>query len=159
MDTRNEPAREPFPRGAVRLLYIRKSRVGSDWNEVPHTHACSEMFYCIRGQGRINIGGKLHKVEPDDLVKFGLIPELVGRLPVVTVLDPLDEDALVRVLKEPKNSVIKQYQTLMDMDNVDLEFTDEALRAVAQKTIERKSGARGLRSVMVTLTMVGSLGT
>ena len=108
----------------------------------------------------IGFGSKLHdasaqekqnllrKVEPDDLVKFGLIPELIGRLPVVTVLDPLDEDALVRVLKEPKNSVIKQYQTLMDMDNVDLEFTDEALRAVAQKTIERKSGARGLRSVM-----------
>ena len=68
MDTRNDPTRELFPRGAVRLLYIRKSRVGSDWNEVPHTHACSEMFYCIRGQGRINIGGKLHKVEPDDLV-------------------------------------------------------------------------------------------
>ncbi len=90
----------------------------------------------------------LRKVEPHDLVKFGLIPELIGRLPVVTVLDPLDEDALVRVLKEPKNSVIKQYQALMQMDNVDLEFTDEALRAVAKKTIERKSGARGLRSVM-----------
>ncbi len=93
----------------------------------------------------------LRKVEPDDLVKFGLIPELIGRLPVVTVLDPLDEDALIRVLKEPKNSVIKQYQALMQMDNVDLEFTDEALRAVAQKTIERKSGARGLRSVMESI--------
>ncbi len=93
----------------------------------------------------------LRKVEPDDLVKFGLIPELIGRLPVVTVLDRLDEDALIRVLKEPKNSVIKQYQALMQMDNVDLEFTDEALRAVAKKTIERKSGARGLRSVMESI--------
>ena len=93
----------------------------------------------------------LRKVEPDDLVKFGLIPELIGRLPVVTVLDPLDEDALIRVLKEPKNSVIKQYQALMQMDNVDLEFTDEALRAVAKKTIECKSGARGLRSVMESI--------
>ena len=93
----------------------------------------------------------LRKVEPDDLVKFGLIPELIGRLPVVTVLDPLDEDALIRVLKEPKNSVIKQYQALIQMDNVDLEFTDEALRAVAKKTIERKSGARGLRSVMESI--------
>ena len=93
----------------------------------------------------------LRKVEPDDLGKFGLIPELIGRLPVVTVLDPLDEDALIRVLKEPKNSVIKQYQALMQMDNVDLEFTDEALRAVAKKTIERKSGARGLRSVMESI--------
>ena len=111
----------------------------------------------------IGFGSKLHdtsaqekqnllrKVEPDDLVKFGLIPELIGRLPVVTVLDPLDEDALIRVLKEPKNSVIKQYQALMQMDNVDLEFTDEALRAVAQKTIERKTGARGLRSVMESI--------
>ena len=90
----------------------------------------------------------LRKVEPDDLVKFGLIPELIGRLPVVTVLDALDEDALIRVLKEPKNSIIKQYQALMAMDNVELEFTEDALRAVAKKTIERKSGARGLRSVM-----------
>ncbi len=90
----------------------------------------------------------LRKVEPHDLVKFGLIPELIGRLPVVTVLDPLDEDALIRVLKEPKDSIVKQYQALFRMDNVELEFTDEALRAVAKKTIERKSGARGLRSVV-----------
>lgn len=90
----------------------------------------------------------LRKVEPHDLVKFGLIPELIGRLPVVTVLDPLDEDALIQVLKEPKDSILKQYQALFRMDNVELEFTDEALRAVAKKTIERKSGARGLRSVM-----------
>ena len=93
----------------------------------------------------------LRKVEPHDLVKFGLIPELIGRLPVVTVLDNLDEDALVRVLKEPKNSVVRQYQALFNMDNVDLEFTDDALHAVAAKTLERKSGARGLRSVMEQL--------
>ena len=90
----------------------------------------------------------LRKVEPHDLVKFGLIPELIGRIPVVTVLEALDEDALVRVLKEPKNSIVKQYQAMLKMDNVDLEFTDDALHAVARKTIERKSGARGLRSVM-----------
>ena len=93
----------------------------------------------------------LRKVEPHDLVKFGLIPELIGRLPVITVLDDLDEDTLVRVLKEPKNSLVKQYKTLMGMDNVDLVFTDEALRAIARKTIERKTGARGLRSVMEEL--------
>ncbi len=93
----------------------------------------------------------LRKVEPHDLVKFGLIPELIGRLPVVTVLNQLDEDALVRVLKEPKDSIIKQYQALFHLDNVELEFTDEALRAVARKTIERKSGARGLRSVMESI--------
>ena len=78
----------------------------------------------------------------------GLIPELVGRIPVVTVLDPLDEDALVRVLKEPKNSLVKQYQTLMKLDSVELDITDEALHAIAKKTIALKSGARGLRSVM-----------
>ena len=90
----------------------------------------------------------LRKVEPHDLVKFGLIPELIGRLPVITVLDDLDEATLVRVLKEPKNSLVKQYKALLGMDNVELTFTDDALRAIARKTIERKSGARGLRSVM-----------
>ena len=90
----------------------------------------------------------LRKVEPHDLVKFGLIPELIGRIPVVTVLNPLDEDALVRVLKEPKNSLVKQYQALLNLDSVELEITDEALHAIAKKTIARNSGARGLRSVM-----------
>ncbi len=90
----------------------------------------------------------LRLVEPHDLVHFGLIPELVGRIPVVTVLDPLDEDALVRVLREPKNSLVKQYETLMKMDNVDLSFTEESLHEVAKKAIALKSGARGLRSVM-----------
>ena len=95
----------------------------------------------------------LRKVEPHDLVKFGLIPELIGRLPVITVLDDLDEDALVRVLKEPRNSLVKQYKELLGMDNVELEFTDEALHAIARKTIERKTGARGLRSVMENILM------
>ena len=95
----------------------------------------------------------LRKVEPHDLVKFGLIPELIGRLPVITVLDDLDEDALVRVLKEPRNSLVKQYKELLSMDNVELEITDEALHAIARKTIERKTGARGLRSVMESILM------
>lgn len=90
----------------------------------------------------------LRLVEPHDLVKFGLIPELIGRIPVVTVLDALDEDALVRVLQEPKNSLVKQYQTLMKMDQVELDFTEPALHEVAKKAIALKSGARGLRSVM-----------
>ena len=95
----------------------------------------------------------LRKVEPHDLVKFGLIPELIGRLPVITVLDDLDEDALVRVLKEPRNSLVKQYKELLNMDNVELNFTDEALHAIARKTIERKTGARGLRSVMESILL------
>ena len=95
----------------------------------------------------------LRKVEPHDLVKFGLIPELIGRLPVITVLDDLDENALVRVLKEPRNSLVKQYKELLNMDSVELEITDEALHAIARKTIERKTGARGLRSVMESILM------
>ena len=105
----------------------------------------------LRATGDSASRALLQKVEPHDLVKFGLIPELIGRVPVITVLDPLDEDALVRVLKEPKNSLIKQYQALFKMDNVQLDFTEDALRAIARKTIERKSGARGLRSVVETL--------
>lgn len=82
-----------------------------------------------------------------DLVKYGLIPELIGRIPVVTVLDELDKDALVRIMTEPKNSIVKQYTKLFEMDNVQLEFRDEALAAMADITLERKTGARGLRSV------------
>ena len=93
----------------------------------------------------------LRRVEPDDLVKFGLIPELIGRLPVVTVLDPLDEDAMIRVLTEPKNSIVRQYRELFQLDNAELNFTDAALHAIAKKTIQRKSGARGLRSVVEEL--------
>ena len=89
-----------------------------------------------------------HKAEPHDIVKFGLIPELVGRIPVIAVLNPLDEEALVRVLLEPRNSLVKQYKLLFKMDSVDLEFTDEALHAMAKKAIDLKSGARGLRSIM-----------
>ncbi len=90
----------------------------------------------------------LKKVTPHDLVKFGIIPEMVGRLPVITTLDNLDKDSLVRVLTEPKNSLVKQYQKLFSLDGVNLQFTDGALAAIAQKAIDRKTGARGLRSIM-----------
>jgi ATP-dependent Clp protease ATP-binding subunit ClpX len=94
------------------------------------------------------IGEILCKVEPGDLLKYGLIPEFIGRLPIVATLDELDEDALVRILSEPKNALVKQYQKLFDMENVDLTFTDEALVAVAQGALKRKTGARGLRSIL-----------
>jgi len=87
-------------------------------------------------------------VEPDDLLRFGLIPELVGRLPVVVPLDALDEEALVRILVEPKNALIKQYQKLFDLENVRLTLEKEALRAIAQKAIKRGTGARGLRAIL-----------
>lgn len=90
----------------------------------------------------------LHAVEPEDLIKFGLIPEFVGRLPVVAVLDELDEPALIQILSEPKNAITKQYAKLFDMEGVDLEFRPEALSAVAQKAMDRKTGARGLRSIL-----------
>lgn len=88
------------------------------------------------------------QVIPQDLIRYGLIPELVGRMPVITALHPLDTDALVRILSEPKNAVLKQYTHLFALDNVKLEFTEDALKAVAEKTLQLKTGARGLRSVM-----------
>jgi len=90
----------------------------------------------------------LSKVEPEDLLKFGLIPEFIGRLPLVASLNDLDEDALVRILTEPKNSLVKQYKRLYEFENVQLRFTEGALKAVAKKSIERKSGARGLRAIL-----------
>jgi ATP-dependent Clp protease ATP-binding subunit ClpX len=93
-------------------------------------------------------GEILREVEPEDLLKFGLIPEFVGRLPVVATLEDLDNDALVDILTKPKNALVKQYQRLFEMENVNLEFREEALQAIAQKAIERKTGARGLRSIM-----------
>ncbi len=93
-------------------------------------------------------GELLEKLEPEDLLKFGLIPEFVGRLPVIATLHDLDEDALVRILTEPKNALVKQYQKLFELENVKLTFTPEALRAIARKAIARKTGARGLRSIL-----------
>ncbi|HAQ34560.1 MAG: ATP-dependent Clp protease ATP-binding subunit ClpX [Maricaulis sp.] len=93
-------------------------------------------------------GEVLREVEPDDMVKFGLIPEFIGRLPVIATLEDLDEGALVQILTEPKNALVKQYQRLFDMEGVQLTFTDDAMGAVARKAITRKTGARGLRSIM-----------
>ena len=100
-----------------------------------------------------DIGELFHKVTPQDLVKFGLIPEFVGRVPVVVALDSLDEKALVRILTEPKNALVKQYKKLFEMDEVDLEFTPQAVEAIAKKSFERKTGARGLRSIIEEVMM------
>lgn len=94
------------------------------------------------------IGDVLRQVEPSDLIKFGLIPELIGRLPVVTTLEELDKDALVSILTEPKNALIKQYRKLFEMEGVTLEFRDAALRTIADHCVEKKTGARGLRSIL-----------
>jgi ATP-dependent Clp protease ATP-binding subunit ClpX len=102
----------------------------------------------VRGPDERRTGDVLKEVEPEDLLKFGLIPEFVGRLPVVATLEDLDEAALIDILTKPKNALVKQYQRLYEMENVSLEFTDDALRSIALKAIQRKTGARGLRSIM-----------
>ncbi|HCP19280.1 MAG TPA: ATP-dependent Clp protease ATP-binding subunit ClpX, partial [Alphaproteobacteria bacterium] len=98
-------------------------------------------------------GERLAEIEPEDLLKFGLIPEFVGRLPILATLEDLDKTALIRILTEPRNALIKQYQSLFNMDNVNLEFRDDALDAIAEKAIERKTGARGLRAIVEQVLM------
>ncbi len=98
-------------------------------------------------------GDLIRQVLPEDLLKFGLIPEFVGRLPIIVTLEALDENALVRVLTEPKNALVKQYQKLFEMDDTQLEFTDTAIRAIAKEAITRKTGARGLRAILETLLL------
>ena len=90
----------------------------------------------------------LRDIIPTDLQKFGLIPELIGRLPVLVTLNPLDEEAMVHILTEPKNALVKQYQKMLSMDDVDLEFTPDALQAIAKEALRRNTGARGLRSII-----------
>lgn len=99
------------------------------------------------------LGEVLSTVEADDLVRYGLIPEFVGRLPVIATLQELDENALVRILTEPKNAITKQYEKLLSMENVEIEFRDDALYAVAEKATERKTGARGLRTILENILL------
>ena len=102
----------------------------------------------IRSKQEKKVGELLTEVQPEDLLKFGLIPEFIGRLPVIATLNELDENDMVRILREPRDSIIKQYKKLFDLENVKLKFTDGALRAVAKLATERKTGARGLRSIL-----------
>ncbi|WP_249690264.1 ATP-dependent Clp protease ATP-binding subunit ClpX [Stappia sp. WLB 29] len=117
----------------------RKTSIGFKANvEAPEDRRTGELF---------------QELEPEDLLKFGLIPEFVGRLPVIATLGDLDEEALVQILTEPKNALVKQYQRLFEMENVELAFHDEAMKAVARKAIERKTGARGLRSILESILL------
>ncbi|WP_457574888.1 ATP-dependent Clp protease ATP-binding subunit ClpX [Desulfolithobacter sp.] len=102
----------------------------------------------VVSEGKKTIGEVLAGIQPEDLLKFGLIPELVGRLPVIATMEELEEEDLIRILKEPRNALTKQYQKLFALENVKLRFTEGALKAIAKKALDRKSGARGLRSVM-----------
>ncbi|MGD9981982.1 MAG: ATP-dependent Clp protease ATP-binding subunit ClpX [Hyphomonadaceae bacterium] len=107
----------------------------------------------VRDEEDRRTGEILREIEPDDLLKFGLIPEFVGRLPVLATLEDLDEPALVTILTEPKNALVKQYQRMFEMENVKLSFPDEALRAISRKAIARKTGARGLRSILESILL------
>ena len=100
-----------------------------------------------------NVGKLLREVMPEDFIKYGLIPEFIGRVPVVVSLDAIDEDAMIRILTEPKNSLVKQYKKLFELDGVDLTFSDEALHAIAQAALTRKTGARGLRAILENTMM------
>ncbi|MBY5989357.1 ATP-dependent Clp protease ATP-binding subunit ClpX [Roseovarius sp. THAF27] len=102
----------------------------------------------VRNVDERNVGEVFKDLEPEDLLKFGLIPEFVGRLPVIATLEDLDEDALVTILTQPKNALVKQYQRLFELENVELTFTDDALTAISKRAIARKTGARGLRSIL-----------
>ena len=107
----------------------------------------------IKSRQEKPVGEILRQIMPEDLLKFGLIPEFVGRLPIVITLDALDEEALVRILTEPKNALVKQYKKLMEMDGVELDFTEESLRSIANLAIKRNTGARGLRAIIEKMMM------
>jgi ATP-dependent Clp protease ATP-binding subunit ClpX len=107
----------------------------------------------VRSQDERTTGQILKDVEPEDLLKFGLIPEFVGRLPVVATLSDLDEKALIDILSKPKNALVKQYQRLFEMEDVKLKFSDDALVGISRKAIARKTGARGLRSIMEAILL------
>jgi len=123
--------------GLEKVIQLRTNKGGIGFSAIVHSKDFSK-----------NLGSTFKDVEPEDLVKYGLIPEFVGRLPVVATLDELDEDALIKILIEPKNALVKQYKKLFDMEKVNLEIREDALRAVAKKALERKTGARGLRSIL-----------
>ena len=95
----------------------------------------------------------MKQLEPEDLIKYGLIPEFIGRMPIIATLDDLDEQSLIKILKEPKNSLIKQYKRLFEFENVELEFNEEAIKEIAKKAISKKTGARGLRSILENILL------
>jgi ATP-dependent Clp protease ATP-binding subunit ClpX len=100
-----------------------------------------------------DLADSIHEVMPEDLMKFGLIPEFIGRLPVITTVSPLDQSSLVTILSQPRNALVKQYKKMFEIDNVELEFTDDALEAIADQALKRGTGARGLRAIMEEVLM------
>ena len=107
----------------------------------------------VKDYKELPLSETMKHLEPEDLIKYGLIPEFIGRMPIIATLDDLDENSLVRILKEPKNSLIKQYQRLFEFEDVSLEFKDEAILEIAKKAISKKTGARGLRSILENILL------
>ena len=152
---RKHPQQEFIPVDTTNILFICGGAfVGLEGAIRARTGARSMGFKGeIRGKGRENIDETLVQVQPVDLIKFGLIPEFVGRLPVIATLAELDKSALIKILTEPKNAISKQYQRIFEYENVNLRFTDDALAAIADKALERKIGARGLRVILENLML------
>jgi ATP-dependent Clp protease ATP-binding subunit ClpX len=128
--------------GLEKVILDRSAKSGIGFGATVHTESTKK-----------NLGDTLRQVAPEDLVRYGLIPEFVGRLPVLATLDELDADALVRILTEPKNAYTKQYSKLFEMEDVEIDFREDALTAIAQKAMERKTGARGLRSILESVLL------
>ncbi len=128
--------------GLDKVIHARSDKSGIGFSAVVKSKDASK-----------NVGETLKEVETEDLVKYGLIPEFVGRLPVIATLEELDEPALIQILTEPKNSLVKQYQRLYEMEDVELDFREDALKSIAKKAMERKTGARGLRSILESVLL------
>ena len=152
---RKHPQQEFLPVDTTNILFICGGAFSGLERIIAGRNKGSAMGFGadVQAEDDMSMGERLASVEPEDLLKFGLIPEFVGRLPVLATLEDLDEAALMRILIEPRNALTKQYQALFDMDGVKLEFRDDSLHAIAKKAIERKTGARSLRAILETALM------
>ena len=145
---RKHPHQEFIQIDTKNILFICGGAFGGLESVIKKRTESSSLGFGGKVKSKEDDNNIMKRVVPHDLVKFGIVPELVGRLPVITVLDELDEDALCRILTEPKNSLIKQYTKLFKLDNIDFEITEDAKREIAKRTIEEKTGARGLRAIV-----------
>ena len=152
---RKHPQQECLQIDTTNILFICGGAfIGLDKVVEQRLDSCSLGFGGnVKNKDEVDAAELVEKIQPQDLIKYGLIPEFVGRVPITVGLKALDEDALVKILVEPKNSLVKQYQKLLKMDNIDLEFESDALVAVAKKSMERKTGARGLRSILESVML------
>jgi len=152
---RKHPQQEYLQVDTTNILFICGGAFAGLETIISQRHQGSSIGFGadVRAPEERDAGEVLKSAEPEDLLKYGLIPEFVGRVPVLATLDDLDEDALVRILTEPKNALVKQYKRLYEMENVNLEFTEDALRAIAEQAIARRTGARGLRSILESILL------